>query len=86
MYSYITLCPRVEINDGSTADVENLRAFSDAIIIETQENESFTIFLQKNIDKTITYIFRVLGKKVYNFKRVKPSLTEYLVFMEQNQR
>ncbi|MFX0205287.1 MAG: hypothetical protein ACFFDT_04830 [Candidatus Hodarchaeota archaeon] len=85
MYSYIPLCPKVEINDGSTADVENLRAFTDAIIIETQENESFTIFPQKNIDKTITDIFRVIGKKEYNFKWVKLSLTEYLVFMEQNQ-
>ncbi|MFX1515537.1 MAG: hypothetical protein ACFFC6_04450 [Promethearchaeota archaeon] len=76
---------KVEINDGSAADIESLRAFTDAIIVETQENESFTIFPQKDIDKTITDIFRVIGKKVYNFKRVKPSLTEYLVFMGQNQ-
>jgi ABC-type sugar transport system ATPase subunit len=75
---------KFEINDGSAADIESLRAFTDAVIIETQENESFTIFPQKDIDKTITDIFRVIGTKVYNFKRVKPSLTEYLIFIEQN--
>ncbi|MFW9991782.1 MAG: hypothetical protein ACFFD4_06960 [Candidatus Odinarchaeota archaeon] len=75
---------KVELNEGSSTDIESLKTFSDAIIIETHENESYTIFPQKDIDKTIVDIFRVIGRKIYNFKRVKPSLTEYLVFTEKS--
>jgi ABC-type multidrug transport system ATPase subunit len=54
--------------------------FEDAIIIEERQNEKFKIFSQENADDLIIKLMNIVGPYVYNFKRFKPSLAEYLEF------
>lgn len=54
--------------------------FEDAIIIEERKNEKFKIFSQENPDDLVIKLMNIVGPFVYNFKRFKPSLSEYLEF------
>ncbi|MBD3350801.1 MAG: hypothetical protein GF364_04865 [Candidatus Lokiarchaeota archaeon] len=54
----------------------------DAVIIEVRENEKFKIFSRENPDELIIRLMRMIGPFMYNFKRFKPSLAEYLEFTE----
>ncbi|MHA1338373.1 MAG: hypothetical protein ACTSRZ_00545 [Promethearchaeota archaeon] len=56
--------------------------FESAIIIEERQNEKFKIFSQENPDELIIRLMRIIGPFLYNFKRFKPSLAEYLEFMD----
>lgn len=73
----------IELNNLNP-DALNKRVFSsifeDAIIIEERKNEKFKIFSQENPDDLIVKLMNIVGPFVYNFKRFKPSLSEYLEF------
>jgi len=56
--------------------------FESAIIIEERQNEKFKIFSQENPDELVISLMKIIGPFLYNFKRFKPSLAEYLEFME----
>lgn len=75
----------IELNNLNP-DVLNREVLSamleDAIVIEEREYEKYKIFSQENPDELIIKLMNIIGPFLYNFKRFKPSLAEYLEFME----
>jgi len=57
------------------------------LFIEKRKNERYIIYCTKeNPEKIIIKLMASVGDYIYNFKRYKASLEEYLEFLEINQK
>ncbi len=72
----------VELTNPNQDALKKMFKIKSAIFIEERKNEKYKIFCKENPDKIIIKLMQIIGQKVYNIKRYKASLTEYLEYLK----
>ncbi len=73
----------IELDNPDKNVLDKMLKIDTAIFIEERKNERYKIYCtDENPDKILIKIFESIGDYIYNFKRHKASLEEYLEFME----
>ena len=61
--------------------VNKMLEIDSAVFIEERKNESYKIYcIKENPEEIINKIMNTVGRYIYNFKRHKATLEEYLEF------
>jgi ABC-type branched-subunit amino acid transport system ATPase component len=74
------------LNQATAPEIKRLKSLKNTILIENREGESYTIFSKTDVDNLIITLFKELGTKIFNYKRKKPSLSEYLEFIDYTKK
>ncbi len=73
----------IELDKPDEVALENMLKIQTGIFIEERKNERYKIYcIDENPNKILVKLFETIGDHMYNFKRHKASLEEYLEFME----
>ncbi|MFX1257364.1 MAG: hypothetical protein ACFFAN_05875 [Promethearchaeota archaeon] len=88
--NFITKMPQegeiitIELSDPDESALRKMFEIESAIFITERKNEKFKIFSKENPNNVIIKLMEAIGPYIYNFKRYKASLTDYLEFLEIN--
>ena len=75
----------IELNNPDREALNKMFDLKSAIFIEERKNEKYKIFTEENPDDLIQQLIALLGPSLYNLKRFKASMREYLEFLEYKQ-
>lgn len=73
----------IELDNPDMSALDKMLKIETVIFIEERKNERYKIYcIDENPNKVLVKLFESIGDYIYNFKRHKASLEEYLEFME----
>ncbi|MBN1800296.1 MAG: hypothetical protein JW891_02260 [Candidatus Lokiarchaeota archaeon] len=72
----------VELSNPDRAAVKEMRSLDSVFIIEERRNEKYKLFVKEDPEIILLYLLELFGPKLYNFKRFKATLGEYIEFLE----
>ena len=73
----------IELDNPDKTALDNMLQIETVIFIEERKHERYKIYcIDENPNKILVKLFEIIGDYIYNFKRQKASLEEYLQFME----
>ncbi len=73
----------IELSDPSEAALTKIKEIQNAIFIEERKNEKYKIFTADDPNDLIQNLMKILGPSLYNFRRYKASISDYLEFQEK---
>ncbi len=74
----------IELSQPKLDSLKKMLKFKSVIFIEERRNEKYKLFIQEDPEKIIMALLELFGSKLYNFKRFRATLGEYLEFLEYN--
>ncbi|MHA1488699.1 MAG: hypothetical protein ACTSRI_03475 [Promethearchaeota archaeon] len=72
----------IELNQPDEGDIKRMLELKTAIFIEERKNEKFKLFLRDDPNKIILQLIEIFGSNLFNFKRFKATLDEYLQYTQ----
>lgn len=85
---YIHMLPQsgevitIELSNPDRIALKEMRSLSSVVFIEERRNEKYKLFVKEDPEIIIIYLLELFGPKLYNFKRFKATLGEYIEFLE----
>ena len=72
----------IELSNPEKEDLQKMNDLESIIFIEERREEKYILFLKEDPEEIIMQLINIFGPKLYNFRRFKASLGEYLEFTE----
>ncbi|MFX1273766.1 MAG: hypothetical protein ACFFBP_11970 [Promethearchaeota archaeon] len=72
----------IELSRPNLTAIKQMLKMDSVIFIEERRNEKYKLFIQENPEKIIIFLLELFGSKLYNFRRFRATLGEYLEFLE----
>ncbi len=72
----------IELNNPSEKALGEMFELSSTIFLEERKNEKYKIISFDDHDKIIFKLMKIFGPSLFNFKKLRASLEEYLLYME----
>ncbi|MFX0142374.1 MAG: hypothetical protein ACFFDN_52525, partial [Candidatus Hodarchaeota archaeon] len=72
----------IELHNPDKKALKEALSLKSGIFIEERKNERYKIFSKENPEELILQLIELLGPSLYNFKRFKASIGEYLEFLD----
>jgi len=74
----------IELSNPDEQDLQKMNNLESIIFIEERRDEKYKLFLKEDPDQIVMDLINIFGPKLYNFRRFKASLGEYLEYTEAN--
>ena len=72
----------IELNNPSKEVLKKMFEIKSAAFITERVNEKYKIFTKENPDQLIIKLMEIIGPYIYNYKKKKATIGEYLEFLE----
>ncbi len=72
----------IELSQPNLNSLKQMFKLKSIIFIEQRRNEKYKLFIQENPENVIMLLLELFGSKLYNFKRFRATLGDYLEFLE----
>ncbi|MFX1310605.1 MAG: hypothetical protein ACFE8C_12965, partial [Promethearchaeota archaeon] len=72
----------IELNNPTKEALKNMFEIKSAAFITERVNEKYKIFTKENPDQLIIKLMKTIGPYLYNYKKKKATIGEYLEFLE----